>query len=81
MSSSVRSFNNMMTDISAFIKMALTTKKGLAVITVCTFVYFFSLFIYGNVKIWGLILAVLSILAFFGLSWLIWFSSNNYEGN
>jgi hypothetical protein len=78
--SPITGFKGMMSDIFGFLKMAFSTKKGLAVVAVCTFVYFLSLFILGGVKIWGLILAILAILAFFVLSWLIWFRSGGDSG-
>lgn len=66
-------FSGMMSDVMGFFKMALTTKKGLAVVAICTFVYFLSLYIAGGVKVWGLIVSILAILAFLVLSWMIWF--------
>lgn len=69
-------FKGMMYDIFGFFKMALSTKKGLAVVAVCTFIYFLSLFICDGVKVWGLILSILAICAFFVLSWLIWFRAD-----
>lgn len=78
--STITKFKGMRSDIFAFLKMILSTKKSLAVLSVCTFVYFFSLFVSGCVKIWGLIVAILAILAFFVLSWLIWFRSDGDSG-
>jgi hypothetical protein len=76
----ITGFKSMMSDIFAFLKMALSTKKGLAILAVCTFVYFLSLFVSGGVKIWGLIVAILAILVFFVLSWLIWFRAGSDSG-
>jgi hypothetical protein len=76
-SSPIAGFKGMMTDIFDFLKMTLSTKKGLAVLSVCTFIYFITLFVSGCVKNWALILAILAILAFFVLSWLIWFRADN----
>ena len=73
-SSPITGFKGMMSDMFELLKMTLSTKKGLAVLSVCTFIYFISLFIGGCVKNWALILA---ILAFFVLSWLIWFRADN----
>ena len=70
-------FKSMVFDIFAFLKMALSTKKGLAVFTICTFIYFLSLYICGGVNILGLLIAIFAILAFFVLSWLIWFRPSN----
>lgn len=78
--SPITGFKGMMSDIFTFLKMALSTKKGLAVFAICTFVYFLSLFVSGGVKIWGLILAILAIIAFFVLSWLIWFRAGDDSG-
>jgi len=68
-------FSGMMSDVFGFFKIALATKKGLAIVAICTFVYFLSLYIVGGVKIWGLILSILAILTFLVLSWLIWFKA------
>jgi len=74
-------FSGMMSDVFAFIKMALTTKKGLAVVAICTFIYFISLSLVGSVKTWGLILSILSLLGFLVLSWLIWFRRGSEDSN
>jgi len=76
-SSPITGFKGMMSNMFELLKMTLSTKKGLAVLSVCTFIYFISLFLGGCVTKWALILAILAILSFFVLSWLIWFRADN----
>ncbi len=71
--SQMTGFSGMLSDIFGLLKIAVSTKKGLAILSICTFIYFLSLFICGGVQYWGLILAILAILTFLILSWLIWF--------
>lgn len=78
--SQMTGFSNMMSDFFGLLKLAFSTKKGLVVLSICTFIYFLSLFISGGVKYWGLILAITAILAFFVLSWLIWFRADDDSG-
>jgi hypothetical protein len=66
-------FLSMTYEFYDLIKLALTTKRGLAVLTLCVFIYLTSLWISGGIGSWGLILGLLSLLLFGLLSWLIWF--------
>lgn len=73
----ITKFKNMGSDIFEFTIVAFSTLKGLAVVSICIFIYFLHLFIGGYVAYWGLIIALLAILAFFILSWFIWFRNDD----
>lgn len=70
-------FTSMISDAFALIKMALTTGKGLAVVSICTFIYLLTSLIYKEFDLWVLIGASAALLAFLFLSWLIWFNPNH----
>ena len=66
----------MFSDLFQILKLALTTKFGLVITLLCTTIYFFSLWIFGAVQNWGLIIWILSLFGTIVLSWLTWFSGN-----
>jgi hypothetical protein len=71
-------FMDMLLDILELFKMAFT-KKGLAIVALCAFVYFLSLYISGSVKTLGLLLSLTGLLAFFILSFFIWFVESDSD--
>lgn len=66
--------SNMFNDIFTLIKLATTSKFGLAIITLCVFIYFISVWLAGGFQKYGLIMSIISFISFITLAWTLWFS-------
>jgi hypothetical protein len=72
-------FKNMFFDIFQFMVLTFSTLRGLAVVSFCSFIYFLYFYLRGFIAYWGLIIAILAIVAFLILSWFIWFKNSDYS--
>jgi hypothetical protein len=71
-------FKNMFSDIFEFILVAFGTLRGLAVVSICMIIYYLHGYLGGYFAAsWWLILPVLAGVAFFILSWFIWFKNSD----
>jgi hypothetical protein len=69
--------SNMFNDIFELIKIAVSSKFGLAIITLCAFIYFISVWLAGGFQTYGLILTIISFIFFIIISWMLWFSDKS----
>ncbi len=73
----INGFKNMLFDIFHILKLALTTKMGMSILLLCTFIYFMSLLIVGGFRVSLLVLTLLSIFGFLIMSFFTWFSNQS----
>ena len=66
-------FKNMLTDFGELMMLGLTTQKGLAVVTLCIFIYFITIYVMGCQKRWILLAGLLALICFMILAWFTWF--------
>jgi sorbitol-specific phosphotransferase system component IIC len=66
-------FIQMLTDIFDLLLQTLTTKFGLIIFLICLTIYFFSLWMCGGLKWWGLVISILTLLMACILSYYNWF--------
>ena len=73
----INGFKNMLFDIFHILNLALTTKMGMSILLLCTFIYFMSLLIVGGFRVSLLVLTLLSIFGFLIMSFFTWFSNQS----
>lgn len=66
-------FIQMLTDIFDLLLYTLTTKFGLIILLICLTIYFFSLWMCGGLKWWGLAIWILTLIMASVLSYYNWF--------
>ena len=63
----------MMHDFLEILKLAFTTKFGFIIVLICSFIYFFTLWMVTTTKPWTLYIWISCIIGIVVMSWLTWF--------